>query len=599
MLGVVVILVGRLIELQIFKHREYLRMARENAARISPIYPPRGWMTDRYGEILVTNESRFSLIVLPYLITDENRDLTAGRLEKFTHIPKKEFLQKLGNASGRFRAVTLRRIISKELATRLVELEAQLPGVVVEQRPTRRYRKGNLLAHVEGYVGEVTTEELSKLARAGYAQKDFIGKDGIEKQFDAYLRGRRGGQQIEVDVRGRPIRLTEMVEPVPGMSLKLTVDSGLQEEVEDALGEEWGSVIVMDAKTGAVRALASRPTFDPTDVDAGLDARGHPFLNRALSAYPPGSTFKVATLMAALEKGVATLDETIECPGWYRVGSRVAKCWKLDGHGKLNVIEGLVWSCDVVFYELGRRLEIAPIAEYATRLGFGSATRIDLPNEKDGFIPTENWKQETLSEPWYPGDFINHAIGQGFIQVTPIQMAKVFAQLATGMTVAPYVVEEIEDLNREVAYRHTDVEEKSEPLKVDTENLDLVRKALRQAVLRGTGVAARVAGLPAAGKTGTAENPGPAHAWFAAFAPWEDPEIVIVVFVEHGEHGDRAAARAAGRVLKWYKENRATNLVFEEAEFPPQKMIQGPYAPENFATKVDRVETRLATSESP
>jgi penicillin-binding protein 2 len=300
--------------------------------------------------------------------------------------------------------------------------------------------------------------------------------------------------------------------------------------------------------------MASRPSYDANLKWEKIDKRNHPFMNRALSPYPPGSIFKVVTLSAALESKKIKLTEMLNCRGGYRLGLRYAKCWLERGHGLLDPLEGLVWSCDVVFYELGKRSGPDLMNVYAKKSSLGDKLGIDLPQEKKGFIPTSSWKKDKLKEVWYDGDSINMAIGQGFVQVTPLQMAALYSQVATGKLYKPYVVEKIVNKEGEELYKA----EKQEGDKIDIypKTLKLIRQALREVVRRGTGVAARVSGIPAAGKTGTAENPGKPHAWFICYAPYDDPEIVISSFVAHGEHGDQAPAYIARDILTWYKENR-------------------------------------------
>jgi penicillin-binding protein 2 len=277
-------------------------------------------------------------------------------------------------------------------------------------------------------------------------------------------------------------------------------------------------------------------------------------MNRALAIYPPGSIFKAVTLSAALQEGVVNPKDTVYCPGFYRVNNRIAKCWKESGHGRIDMVEGLTQSCDVVFYELGRKLGPDKLAEYARKYGLGEKTGVDLPQEKKGLVPTQAWKKDVWKEPWYEGDSINYGIGQGFLQVTPLQMALVYGAIARGKRMKPFVVSEIKDRNGKSLYRARAQEVAPVPVALGV--LQLIRSALHDVVDRATGIAARVEGFLAAGKTGTAENPGLPHAWFICYAPYNDPAIVIASFVEHGEHGDRSAAYVARDILTWYRDHR-------------------------------------------
>ncbi|MFH1389868.1 MAG: penicillin-binding transpeptidase domain-containing protein [Candidatus Margulisiibacteriota bacterium] len=336
------------------------------------------------------------------------------------------------------------------------------------------------------------------------------------------------------------------------------------------MGGKIGAVVVLDPRSGELLSLVSHPNYDPNifvkqleSVDwEKLEKKQHPFMNRALAIYPPGSIFKAAVLTAALEKNLTQAKESFFCPGYYRINSRIARCWKESGHGRITAEDGLVNSCDIVFYELGRRLGPESIAEYARKYGLGEKTGIDLPHEKFGLVPDTAWKQRALGEGWYEGDSINYGIGQGFLQVTPVQMAKLYGTIATGRQMKPYIVSEIRKKDGEILYQQKPREIGSLPGSMAT--VKIVRDALREVVKRATGRAANVPGIPAAGKTGTAQNPGLPHAWFICYAPYDDPEIVIAAFVEHGEHGDRAAATVARDILKWYKDNRL------EKEYPEE-----------------------------
>jgi penicillin-binding protein 2 len=360
------------------------------------------------------------------------------------------------------------------------------------------------------------------------------------------------------------------VDSIPGADVKLTIDMEMQQAVEKALGYRSGAALVMAARTGEILALASHPNYDPNifleplDLNAWnrLERTGHPFMNRGLALYPPGSIFKVITLVAALDEKLTKPDEIINCPGFYKINRRIARCWLTSGHGSISIIEGLVWSCDVVFYELGKRLGPDLLAKYAHKFGLGERSEIDLPQEKKGTIPDREWKRAMRNEPWYDGDSINYGIGQGFVRVTPLQMGVVYAAIASGQLLKPFVVKEIVDRKNKIIYSNNYRAVAEVPTSLS--NLLLLRKALRDVVRRGTGIVASVAGIPAAGKTGTAENPGKAHAWFVCFAPYDNPEIVIVAFVEHGEHGDRASASIARDILTWYKENRLQKTYTEE-----------------------------------
>lgn len=555
---VFLVLFFRLVQLQLIEGEGYRKVAEENAAKTVPAPAARGVIYDRFGKVMVENRPVFSVQVMPQLLSSDDpqkKEEVLNRLSGFLG-------EKVEFKVSADRPIIIKDNIKPETAIRIEEQKNKLEGVVVSVRPVRLYPHGNVASHLLGYVGEIESEELKRLKEEGYRLGDWVGKDGIEKNYDKDIRGVDGGKKIEVDVYGAPVRLLESSDPVPGADATLTIDLELQEAAEKALGGKAGAVVVLDPKTGEILAMVSRPNYDPNVFIDPLDTAKwhelsgsrHPFMNRALAIYPPGSTFKPVTLSAALQEGVTNTSEKFYCPGYYRVNNRIAKCWKEGGHGRISLMEGLTQSCDVVFYELGRRLGPDKLAEYAREYGLGEKTAIDMPQEKKGLVPTLEWKKEVWKEPWYEGDSINYGIGQGFLQVTPLQMALVYGAIATGKRMRPYVVSQIKSRSGETLYRAQPQEVASVP--ISSENLQQIRNALYAVVDRATGIAAKVPGMPAAGKTGTAENPGLPHAWFICYAPYDDPRIVISAFVEHGEHGDRSAAYVARDILTWYRDNR-------------------------------------------
>lgn len=543
----------RLVYLQVAQHRKLSQMAIENAAKTVIDPAPRGVVYDRNGKTLVENQAVFSVHILPYVLLD---------MEK---VEQEEILESLGVLLGEnveLKISANEPIIVKDkipLQTAIRIEEKQLPGIVVRSRPVRFYPHGHLAAHLLGYVGEIEAHELKSLKHQGYRLGSVIGKDGVEKVYDQQLRGIDGGRKVQVDVHGVPLKVLESQEPVAGNDMRLTIDLDLQKAAEKALEKYEGAVVVMNPNNGEILAMASHPYYDPSifakEVDKKewkkLGYKKYPFMNRALAIYPPGSIFKVITLAAALETEEIDPYEIVNCRGYYNLNGRIAKCWLEGGHGPVSIMEGLVWSCDVVFYELGRRLGPEKMSEFSRKFGLGSKTGIDLPQDKMGTVADKKWKKKYLNQPWYEGDSINYAIGQGFLEVSPLQMAVVYGGIATGKFVRPHVIETDEEPDKKVP--------------ISSRNLELIQQILREVVKRGTGVAANVAGIPAAGKTGTAENPGKPHAWFICYAPYDDPEIVIAAFVAHGEHGDQASAYVARDILKWYKENRL------EKQYPAEK----------------------------
>ncbi|OGB88817.1 penicillin-binding protein 2 [candidate division WOR-1 bacterium RIFCSPHIGHO2_01_FULL_53_15] len=559
------ILLLRLLQLQLAESGKYKKLSDENAAKTVYAPAPRGVIYDRNGKVMVGNRPIFSVQVLPELLTSADTAKRDRILKKLGELLGEKIEVKVSPG----RPIIVRNNIPPAAAVRIEEQKSELEGVVVSVIPVRYYPFGGVAAHLLGYVGEIEAAELARLKSEGYRLGDSLGKDGVEKIYDRLIRGVDGGKKIEVDAFGTPTRLLKSTEPLPGADVKLTVDLDLQLAAEKALGGKEGAVVILDPRTGELLAMVSHPNFDPNlfidPLDrskwVSLNQRKHPFMNRALAIYPPGSIFKAVTLSAVLAEGLAKPDEVFNCPGYYKINNRYAACWKEGGHGRLTLAEGLTQSCDVVFYEMGRRLGPDRLAQYAGGYGLGGRTGLDLPQEKKGLVPTSAWKKNVRREIWYEGDSINYGIGQGFVQVTPLQMAAVYGTIATGKRMKPFVVREIRSRDGEELYRGEQAEVAPAPVSHDI--LTTIRDALKEVVARATGIAARVVGIPAAGKTGTAENPGLPHAWFLCYAPADDPQIVIASFVAHGEHGDRASAYVARDILTWYRDNRLTAEAFD------------------------------------
>jgi penicillin-binding protein 2 len=548
----------RLVHLQIADYDKYHLHAVENASKTVREAAPRGVIYDRNGKVLIENRPIFSVQVLPYVLNPKSKEERERILDLLGELLGEGIDYKVSASEP----LIVKDKIPLETAILIEERKRELDGVMVASRPVRLSRLGSTASHLLGYVGEIEAKELEQMRKEGYRLGDVIGKDGVEKIYDKLIRGKDGGKKVEVDVLGTPLRVLETLNPIPGADVKLTIDLDLQIAAEQALGNREGAVVILDANSGEILAMVSYPNFDLNIFNFPLTDEKwktikrlkHPFVNRALALYPPGSIFKVVTLAAALEEGKASADEIIKCDGSYEVKNRVAKCWLETGHGPIMVKEGLVWSCDPVFYELGRRLGPDLIAKYAQGFGLGEYSGIDLPQERRGNIPNEKWKKKYFKQPWYIGDSINYGIGQGFVQVTPLQMAIVYAAIASGNVYRPYVVSEIKEKEGRVLYKGEKKIVKRAP--VSSRNLQIIREALREVVDRGTGVSVRPSAVPTAGKTGTAENPGLAHAWFIGYAPFENPKIVISAFVAHGQHGDKVSAYIVRDILKWYKEYR-------------------------------------------
>ncbi|MDR7435053.1 MAG: penicillin-binding protein 2 [Armatimonadota bacterium] len=553
------VLVGRLWQLQVLRGEEFLRLSEENRIRSYPVTAPRGLIYDRQGKPLLSNRPSFTVSVLPMEVQSSQEFALLGRL---LGMDPSEIAGKV-QAAIRYRPfepVRIARDVSLEVVTKIEERRLELPGILIQAEPVRHYLYGKLAAHVLGYLGEISEEELKVRKGQGYSMGDLIGKTGIERMYDRLLRGTNGRLQVEVDAMGRPLRVLGSTPPTPGNSLVLSLDVNLQRAAEEALGDRKGAIVAMDPKSGEILALVSHPAFDPNLFAVGISAQewkrimtdpGLPLLNRAVDmTYEPGSVFKIVTALAAVDAGVATERTTINCPGFLRLGKWVFKDWK--AHGRVNFIEGVAQSCNVMFWILGRQVGPERLAEYARRLGMGRPTGIDLPSEAKGLIPDPAWKEQEKGELWYPGETLNMAIGQGYVQVSPLQVARAISAIANGgFLPRPHLLRSVLAPDGSVLERVPHGPFESVPVR--PRSLQVLREGMIAVVTRGTGRSAAVSGLSIAGKTGSAENPlGEPHAWFGGFAPAEDPQLVVVVLVEFGRRGGVAAAPIARQIFAAY-----------------------------------------------
>ncbi|GBR76069.1 penicillin-binding protein 2 superfamily [Candidatus Termititenax persephonae] len=552
-----VLLVGRLFYLQIIRHSHYDFLADGIRSRIITAIAPRGMIYDRYGVVLAESKLVYSLDLLPYQI--ENQRYVLNFLRRI-RIDVSAVERRLNNKDYLpHELLNVKRVLEPWQIAYIEENKQALDGVIISTRIVRHYPHNNEAAHVLGYVGQIGSAELSQLRNYGYQMGDIIGLAGVERYYDSYLRGVDGGQPLEVDTYGNPVRNLQTLEPVPGHDLYLTIDFALQQAAGRALGNRKGAVVIVRPDTGEVLALVSRPDYNPnyfTDFLSEkewqeLRANEHPLYNRALGAYPPGSTFKIVTLLAALEDKIDTA-KTFFCEAQMFVNGRRFACWLAGGHGAQDLLQGFVNSCNIVFYNLGLLLTPQKIADAAAAFGLGTATNIDLPFENNGFVPTERWKKRRYGQEWFPGDSLNLAIGQGYLLTTPLQMALLTAALANDQNKLqkPYVLNKVVS-----AEGKTVVQNKPETVNLlpfTQPNIDLTRRLLREVVDDGTGSNAKIPGLVIRGKTGTAENIGKDHAWFVSYGPYAKPDLALAVFVEEGGFGGTVAARIAREIYAWY-----------------------------------------------
>jgi penicillin-binding protein 2 len=573
------LLLTRLWYLQILEADNLMSQSENNRLRFVPVAAPRGAILDRNGKVLVSNTPSFSVALIPQDVKD--KDALINSLSRYLMLNPDELQEKWQKGKGRAKyfPIVVASGISRDQLEFLEENHLSLPGLDIEMKPIREYANGVLASHLLGYLGEITEKDLELDRFSDYNSGNYIGKSGIERSMEQVLHGSDGGRQIEVDARGRYLRTVVESNPSIGNSLVLTIDLDLQKIAEDALGDKAGAAVALDVNSGEILAFASTPGFDPA-LFAGrmtaeqwqsyLDDKRHPLENKALKGqYPPGSTFKVITALAGLEEGLIDENSSVVCTGSHTVGTDTFKCWNKKGHGRVNLKLALKESCDVYFYQLGERLGVDRIAAYARKFALGAPMGVELENEKGGNIPTAEWKEKKFGKKWFRGETLPVSIGQGFVLMTPIQLASMIATVANEGTVyRPHLIKKIVDPDGKLVKEFT-------PQVITTAALKPASfKAVKEGLLavvnepRGTGGMARLYEVKVAGKTGTSQvvklrdNMGNIpyqyrdHALFVAFAPYDKPEIAIGVIVEHGEHGGGAAATVAGRILHGYFEGK-------------------------------------------
>lgn len=550
--GLFALLIIGLVYMQAFRFFYYSKLSKNNAIRIVPIDGPRGIIFDRNRIPLVTNRLSFDVAIVYQELKDKEKLIRL--LNDLLGLSREAIRRSLEKArlKAPYAPVTIVEDVDKEKAFCLEEASFDTRGLVVETRSKRHYIYNEVGGHIFGYLSEISEKELENLRDYGYRIKNLVGRSGLEKYYNTYLTGLDGGTQIEVDNKGRQTRILGLKEPASGKDLHLTIDITLQSLCDKLLGEQNGAIIVMNPQNGEVLALVSHPTFDPNVFvrpDASIerlkllrDEIGHPLLNRAISGlYAPGSVFKVVIASGALEAKRITAHTHFFCGGSYKLGNANFDCWKESGHASQEVTSALANSCNVFFYQTGRAMGVDSIEAFAKLFGFGKPTGIDLPDEAQGLVPGRLWKRLYRRDNWYEGETVNYAIGQGYLLVTPIQILQMMAAMANGGSLArPYIVRRIES---------TDISNvKTRYLGLKPDVIQKIREGLAKVVNseNGTGRRAKVEGLVIAGKTGTAENPqGRTHAFFCGFAPFDDPKICLVVFLEHGGKGGLEPAQIA------------------------------------------------------
>ena len=561
---IIAVLIGRAGYLQVYDGELYARLAEGNRIRIIPAEAARGTFYDRNGELLVTNRPGFAVSLLP--LTEPVSPEVIARVSKLIHVPIAEIQQKIDTHVG-FDPIRIKTDVLPDIVTLIEEQKDDYPGVVIEVLPIRDYIYGEYAAHVFGYVSEINEEELERRKNEGYKSGYIIGKFGLERIYDKEVRGINGGDQVEVDVSGRPVQLLGRQSPVPGNDLVLTIDKHLQEAAEQAVDAQLAIVhanaaaaVVMNPQTGEVLAMVSRPAFNPNLFAGGISTQNwnvlnnnpyHPMDNKVITGeYPPGSTFKIVTGTAALAEHKVTPQEKIFDAGHHWIIPKTNAGG--EALGWINFQEAMAHSDNVYFYEMGNRLGVDALERYARMFGLGTRTGIDLPYEAEGLVPNRKYKAENYEDgEWYLSETFDAAIGQGFNLVTPLQAAMVMGEIAAnGKRYQPHLVQRIVDVNGNTV-REFQPKLLSE-LDVSPSVIRNVQEGLHSVTKIGT-AAGVFAGFPIdiAGKTGTAENSqGRDHGWFVAYGPYVNPNIVVAVIVEQGGFGSLSAVPIGRRIME-------------------------------------------------
>jgi len=539
---------------QLVRGDRYIELAADNRLRMIRLNPPRGNIYDASGVPLAVNVRTFDIKGYPMDISKEDDYIHVAALFARHGIPMtpeslKESIDK--QYAVPYRAVSVATNLTLAQVSDLVMDPAFSKTLFPSPVWRRIYPAGALVAHAIGYVGAITRDELEEQRDLYYQGGDIIGKSGVEYVYETELRGTVGDQIVEVDSRGRRLRDVDYNEPQKGGDLRLTLDLAAQREAVRLMEGKRGAVVAMNVNDGSVYVFCSVPTYDPNPLTWGISSKEWaglqgdkelPLMNRVMSgAYPPGSTFKVVTASALLMERTVTTANTAYCPGYFTLGNppRTFRCWRRSGHGTENLHGALRDSCDVYFYEMSVRMGIDKLIKWSRAYGVGERTGIDLPGESRGNIAGREWKRARLKEGWYQGDTVNYSIGQGYLLMTPLQLARAYAAVANGGR----LVEPRLNSEKPVAYTETGVSKAAH---------DVIRRGIYDVVRTGTGRRAGTFGVELAGKTGTAQNPhGEDHAWFAGYAPPDKPKFVVVALVEGGGAGSSVAGPIVGQMLKY------------------------------------------------
>ncbi|MBU1153321.1 penicillin-binding protein 2 [bacterium] len=563
---ILLIIIVRLLYLQILKGDYFYQVSEENRIQLINIPAPRGIIYDHKKVPLVKTGPSFDIMVTQIGLNKKQTMEMAKKLSKILGKKKEEILLLVNKKKAlSSMSILVAENVPKETMIKVAEQRINLPGVIIQVSPKRFYVYGELASHLLGYIGEVSEKEIEGSEEGNYKPGDLIGKTGVEKLLDEHLKGEDGGKQVEVDAKGRELRILNYKEPIPGRNVYLTIDFQIQKIAEEAMKDNHGAVVIINSDNGKILTLISKPSFNPNIFTTRLrkekvnEILNHPYkilMNRAIQAqYSPGSVFKIVVMIAALENNKVNLNYKIRCQGKYYLGNKVFKCWKKEGHGAVSLIEAITKSCNVYFYNLGRMVGINPMVEVAKRFNLGEKTHIILPNEKRGLIPSPKWKKENFKEKWYQGETINMSIGQGYTLVTPIQLACLISGVSNQKVIyQPLIIEKVESLDRSKLISYQEPVANCQ-LNFKEKTLQILDEGLKKVVKAGTGWNSNVEGLEIGGKTGTSQNPhGEDHAWFVCYTHINGVNLAMGILVEHGGMGGKVAAPIAGEILSKIKE---------------------------------------------
>jgi len=571
------VLIIRLFYLQVIKGEKFEELSRNNRIRLQQIPPIRGLIYDRDGKLLVDNRPSFDISIISKDAAPLKQ--TLANLARYINIPADHLMEKIKKEKGiaSYKPIVLKTDIDRDMLAAIEVNKFNLPGVVLTVSLKRNYIYEDCAAHLIGYLGEIGAAKLKDKKYSDFKPGDFIGKFGVEKKYEDFLRGKRGGRQIEVNAKGQMIKVLNTVKAKLGDNLYLTINLPLQLKAEELLKNKAGAIVAINPNTGEILAIASSPAFNQNDFVKSMshhkwrsliENKLKPMVNKAVQGeYPPGSVYKIITAAAALEEGIINPETKFRCSGKLQYGNRTYRCWKKKGHGAIKVEDAIAESCDVFFYEIGQRLGVDKLAKYAKAFGLGIPTGIELDSEAAGLVPTSTWKKRKIGRNWQSGETLSVSIGQSYNLTTPLQIAVMTAAIANGgIRYKPIIVKKVCEADGTVIKYNAS--QATGRLPISDYTINIIKNGLFKVVNSGRGTARLIffPKIAISGKTGTSQVASSKeededvvkeyhlrpHAWFAAYAPSDNPEIAVSVFVEHGEHGSRAAAPLAKEVIKQY-----------------------------------------------